>query len=89
VGASAVGGFRDLVVDGETGIFVPPRDPVALREAIDRLLRDEALRTRMGTAGRRRILEMCSWASVARRTASVYSSALAVGAAGVMRNARG
>ena len=87
--ASDVGGLRDLVVDGETGLFVPPRDPVALREAIDRLLRDEALRTRMGTAGRRRILEMCSWASVARRTASVYASALAVDAAGVIRNARG
>ncbi|MFL5918618.1 MAG: glycosyltransferase, partial [Gaiellaceae bacterium] len=35
--ASAVGGLRDLVVDGETGLLVPPGDVRALREALTRL----------------------------------------------------
>ena len=38
--ATAVGGLRDLVVDGETGLLVPPRDPAALRAALERLLGD-------------------------------------------------
>ena len=36
--ASAVGGLRDLVVDGETGFLVPPGDRDALRAALERLL---------------------------------------------------
>jgi glycosyltransferase involved in cell wall biosynthesis len=50
--ASDVGGLRDIVVDGETGFRVPPRDSAALAEAIDRLLDDPVLQKRMGLAGR-------------------------------------
>jgi glycosyltransferase involved in cell wall biosynthesis len=50
--ASDVGGLRDIVVHEETGIRVPPRDPAALAEAIDRLLDDPGLRKQMGLAGR-------------------------------------
>ena len=46
--ATAVGGLRDLVVDGETGLVVPPRDPGALRAALERLLGDPGLRRRLG-----------------------------------------
>ncbi len=52
--ASAVGGLADLVVDGITGILVPPGDASALRSAIQALLAEPLLRARMGAAGRKR-----------------------------------
>ncbi|HEY2160848.1 MAG TPA: glycosyltransferase family 4 protein [Solirubrobacteraceae bacterium] len=51
VGAVAGG----LVVDGETGLVVPPRDPEALMRAIDRLLSDDALRARLGAAAKQAV----------------------------------
>jgi glycosyltransferase involved in cell wall biosynthesis len=50
--ATGVGGLADAIRDGETGLLVPPRDPVALREALVRLLGDEPLRRRLGQAAR-------------------------------------
>ena len=70
---SAVGGLLDLVVDGETGIHVPPRDVQALREALERLLGDPELRRRMGEAGRRRAAERFSWDAVTRQTVELYA----------------
>ncbi len=52
--ASAVGGLADLVVDGVTGILVPPGDAGALRSAMQLILDDPFLRGRMGAEGRRR-----------------------------------
>jgi glycosyltransferase involved in cell wall biosynthesis len=49
--ATTAGGMPEVVVDGETGILVPPRDDRALADGIIRLLKDEALRRRMGEAG--------------------------------------
>ncbi|MEP6757360.1 MAG: glycosyltransferase family 4 protein, partial [Chthonomonadales bacterium] len=52
-------GQRDVILDGVNGIYVPPSDPIALREAVDRLLADEAGATRMGEEARKVIeLEM-------------------------------
>ena len=70
--ATAVGGIPDLVIDGETGFLVPPGDPVALREAIEKLLANSALRTRMGAAGRARIIELCSLDHVTQATLAAY-----------------
>lgn len=53
--ASGVGGVTDVVVDGETGLLVPPRDPNALADALATLLRDASRARRMGEAGRRRL----------------------------------
>jgi glycosyltransferase involved in cell wall biosynthesis len=53
--ASRVGGIPELVVDGETGLLVPPGDPVGLADAIARLLDDRRLRERLGAAGRSRV----------------------------------
>jgi glycosyltransferase involved in cell wall biosynthesis len=52
---SAVGGLADLVVDGTTGFAVPPDDPTALVESLERLVTDRALRRAMGAAARRRV----------------------------------
>jgi glycosyltransferase involved in cell wall biosynthesis len=50
--ATAVGGQVDAIEDGVTGVLVLPRDPAALRAAIQRLLGDEAERRRLGEAAR-------------------------------------
>ena len=75
--ASAVGGLLDLVVDGETGILVPPRDVPALRGALERLLADPDLRRRLGEAGRARVQERFSWPAVTDATLAAYEDALA------------
>lgn len=53
--ASALGGLTDLVDNGVTGLLVPPNDAQALRGAMQRLLADPALRTRMGLAAKRKV----------------------------------
>jgi glycosyltransferase involved in cell wall biosynthesis len=53
--ASRAGGLSDIVVDGETGLLVPPGDPAALRLAIEQLLADRDLREQMGQAGKQRV----------------------------------
>jgi D-inositol-3-phosphate glycosyltransferase len=75
--ASAVGGLLDLVVDGETGLFVPPRDVPALRAALERLLGDAELRTRLGTAARERVRAHFGWPAVTTATIEAYEAALA------------
>jgi glycogen synthase len=75
--ASAVGGILEVVVEGETGLLVPPANPEALAGALTRLLNDPDARRRMGQAGRRRVEAQFSWASVAERTERVYADAIA------------
>jgi len=74
--ASAVGGLRDLVVDGETGLLVPPNDPAALRTALERLLGDAGLRNRLGAAARERAAEHLSWERATELTMHAYGDAL-------------
>lgn len=69
-------GVVDIVVDGETGIFVPPRTPQALADALDRLLGDVDLRTRLGAAGRKRVLERFDRGAATDRLEEVYAHAL-------------
>ncbi len=64
--ASDSPGLRDSVVEGETGFLAPHGDVDALAERIARLVRDPALRDRMGAAARR-FAEARSWAAQARR----------------------
>ncbi|WP_181705746.1 glycosyltransferase family 4 protein [Chthonobacter rhizosphaerae] len=63
-------GHSDLIVHGETGLYVPCRDPDAMRAAIVRLLENPAEAARMGEAGRRRAVEtntMPLYAALVRR----------------------
>jgi glycosyltransferase involved in cell wall biosynthesis len=48
--ATPIGAIREAVLDGETGLLVPPRDPAALAAALEQLMTDAALRARMGRA---------------------------------------
>jgi glycosyltransferase involved in cell wall biosynthesis len=74
--ATGVGGLRDLVVDGETGLVVPPRDAGALRDALVRLLADRELRLRLGAAGRDRARRHFSWDAVTDATLDAYAEAV-------------
>jgi phosphatidylinositol alpha-1,6-mannosyltransferase len=64
VGTKA-GGIPDAVADGETGLLVPPGDPDAVAHAIGRLLQDNELALRMGSAGRDRVLNQFNWGNTA------------------------
>lgn len=88
--ASAVGGIKEVVVDGETGFLVPleqmkesPFEPVNpqkferdLAARINQLMGDENLRTRFGKAGRRRAEEKFSWRAIAGKTKELYENLL-------------
>lgn len=86
--ASAVGGIKEVVVDGETGYLVPleqiqesPFEPVDpdkfsrdLAERINRLMADERLQKKFGWSGRKRAVEKFSWATIAAETKKMYES---------------
>jgi glycogen synthase len=86
--ASAVGGIKEVVVDGETGLLVPleqtkegsfePINPEKfardLAERINQLMKDPQLRERFGKAGRKRAEEHFSWASIAQKTKALYQT---------------
>jgi glycosyltransferase involved in cell wall biosynthesis len=74
--ATAVGGLLDAVEDGVTGIRVPPRDSVALRSAIERLLADRELRRALGSAGRATARERFSSEAAIEATIRAYRDAL-------------
>jgi glycosyltransferase involved in cell wall biosynthesis len=74
--ATAVGGLPDMVVDGETGLLVPPGDAPSLRAAVDRLLADPALRRRLGAAARERIAGLSGWEKVLDETVAAYEAAV-------------
>ena len=86
--ASAVGGIKEVVVDGETGFLVPleqmkesPFEPIDpdqfardLATRINQLMADPSLRAKFGAAGRKRAVEKFSWAAIARQTKALYQT---------------
>jgi len=63
--------------DGDTCLAVPPGDSGALAAALNRLLGDPALRARLGSAGRERVLANFTWAKAAEGTVARYREAIA------------
>ena len=80
--ASAVGGLIDTVVDGVTGVHVPPRAPERIAEAAAALVADAAERARLGAAGAVRARRY-SWDRVAEATLQAYAGAVSVPVAAV------
>jgi glycosyltransferase involved in cell wall biosynthesis len=74
--ASAVGGVTDLVIDGKTGILVPPQDSSALAAAISRLLADPEFALRLGQAGHEHIQANYSWQTIIDRLNNLYQELL-------------
>ncbi len=88
--ASAVGGIKEVVLPGETGILVPllqqadsPYEALHpeqyardLAEAINKLMADSSLRDRMAKAGRERAVDHFSWSAIAEKTLELYRSLL-------------
>lgn len=74
--ATRVGGMVNILEDGVTGYFVDRADVAGLADTISGLLRDEALRQRMGDTGREQILRRFSWAGVAQKVLDCYATVL-------------
>lgn len=86
--ASAVGGIKEVVVDGKTGFLVPleqmkespfePLDPEKfsrdLAAKINELMKDRHLQEKFGKAGRKRAEERFSWSVIARKTKALYET---------------
>jgi glycosyltransferase involved in cell wall biosynthesis len=80
--ATALEGNPELVMDGVTGLLVPPRDPGALADAILRLAADPERARAMGRAGRELVLTRFSTEVKVERTEALYRRLLAAAAAG-------
>lgn len=86
--ASAVGGIKEVVVEGETGLLIDvaqqneaPFEPVDpdkfsrdLAEGINRVIKDDALRHKMAKTGRQRVEAFFDWKAIAKQTKSIYQS---------------
>jgi glycosyltransferase involved in cell wall biosynthesis len=70
--ASDVGGLREVVEDGRTGIIVPPANSAKIAAAIQRLVESDELRSQMGAAARVRVVENYSMEKMAARTLALY-----------------
>lgn len=74
--ATDVPGCREVVIDGVNGLLVPARDPSALANAIDRLLRDPSLRHQFGEASRKMAVEQFAKDIVNQQTLDLYNVVL-------------
>jgi glycosyltransferase involved in cell wall biosynthesis len=74
--ASRVGGLVEAVKDGVTGVLVPPRDHLALADALMKVLSDKDLSDRFGSAGREWIIKNFSTDQMVGRTLAVYEDVL-------------
>jgi glycosyltransferase involved in cell wall biosynthesis len=74
--ATAVGGLRDAVVPGVTGLQVPPRDPARLAHALRGMLADRAMPMAYGIAGRDRVESRYGWPRIVEATVAVYRQVL-------------
>lgn len=76
--ATNVGGTPEAVVDGQSGLLVPPRDVPALADAIARVLENDVLAARLADQGRRRVTERFSFAQTVGANEQLYLETLGV-----------
>jgi glycosyltransferase involved in cell wall biosynthesis len=74
--ATRAGGIPEAVVDNETGLLVAPHDEAGLAAAIVRVLKEPALRARLGAAGRARVADEFGVDKLVARTLAVYERRL-------------
>lgn len=74
--ATRVGGLAESIVDGETGFLVPPKNAVALADAIERLVADSALARAMGRKGAARVLSHFTIEQMATQNEAYYYALL-------------
>lgn len=72
--ATDIPGCREAVIDGQTGLLVPPRTPQALAEALGKLINAPDLRAQMGQAGRARVAENFSDEIICQKTLEIYQT---------------
>jgi glycosyltransferase involved in cell wall biosynthesis len=70
-------GVLDIVVDGDSGLFVDPRSPSQIAEALRRLVPDEGLRERLGRQARERVVALFDVEAQTDRIEEVYCGLLA------------
>jgi glycosyltransferase involved in cell wall biosynthesis len=85
--ASAVGGHPDAVVDGTTGVLVPPKQPAVLARRIRDLLASPMLCQGLGIAAADRAVARFSWQRIAQETLAVYERARRGGPSRLMATA--
>jgi len=73
---SAIGGITDIIVDGDTGLLVPPEDPAAIAGAIARIATDPAFAERLAVTGSRRVREQFGWDAIIAAWQECYAAAL-------------
>jgi glycogen synthase len=78
---SDVGGLREFVQPGRTGLRFPPADPAALADAVGTLLTDTQLARRLAGTARAEVARHYAWADIATRTAACYQAARATSTA--------
>jgi L-malate glycosyltransferase len=69
---SNVGGLIETVIDGQTGIIVPPRNSEKTAEAIEKLIFNPDLRTKLGKAGRERVISCYEWDGCVEKMICIY-----------------
>jgi glycosyltransferase involved in cell wall biosynthesis len=74
--ATRVGAIPEIVVDGETGLLVPPRDPIALAQALRHLIMNPGLACDLGRCGRQQLEQRFTVRKMVEDTVRVYQSVM-------------
>jgi glycosyltransferase involved in cell wall biosynthesis len=74
--ATQIGGTDEAVITGETGLLIPPADPVALATAIRTILADQSLAQRLASAGRARVEQEFSAKKMVQQVTHIYDELL-------------
>ncbi|MEO6882913.1 MAG: glycosyltransferase [Bacteroidia bacterium] len=75
---SNVGGLPEVIENGITGIIVPPKDSIALANALEKLILDEDLRVNMGKQGRIRVQRLYDWNENVQQMTEIYQNIISI-----------